>query len=338
MAEPTSTLTFEDLILHIAEKLGMASYGSTGTSVAAIPTNAQDLALCKRLANNAVRMFVHDAPKPNGWRWTRPVASAVLWADIDEDTTNKISSATYNASASNTTLVIPTAAFYPTMELKTLAVDVVGDLTIERYVSATSVVVSGSNVAALNKAWSIESGGNFTLPQTFGGQFVGEPTYAANTNHSVSLEWSDESTIRQWRADVTVETGTPNLLAVRVMDTGSPRRRWELLSYTAPDEDLTVEFPYVLHFDSLVNLTDVHPAPFGHDETVKAACDAVCEKDVEHALGVAWGYYKESALPNSYRVDAMSAPKKLQPRNGGASSIQDFRNNWYQRPTVTFNP
>jgi hypothetical protein len=338
MSEPTSTLTFNDLILEVAEKLGIAYYGSAGTSAASIPVNAQDLALCKKTVNNAIRMFINDAPQPNGWRFLRPVASLATWADIDQDSTNKISTATFNAAGSNTTLVIPTAAFQPSMELKTLSIETEGDVTIESYVSSTSVLVSGSHTGAADKKWSIESGGNFTLPSTFGGQYAGEVTYADNSNRGVEPEWSDESTIRQWRANVMVETGFPYLFAVRVMDTGTPRRRWELMAYPKPDENTTVEFPYVLHFDSLVNLTEVHPAPFGHDEAIKAACRAAVEKDVERALGVEWSYYREIALPNSYRVDAMSAPKKLQPRGARFGSIREFRAYGYQRPNVTFNP
>lgn len=338
MSEPTSTLTFNDLILEVAEKLGIAYYGSGGTSAASIPTNAQDLALCKKQVNNAIRMFIHDAPPPNGWRWLRPVASLVMWADVAQDTDNAISSATFNASGSNTTLVIPTAAFYPSMEWKTLSIETEGDVTIESYVSSTSVIVSGSHTGAASKKWSIESGGNYTLPTTFGGQYIGEPTYAPDSNLGIDPEWSDESTIRQWRSNVAVETGNPYLFAVRVMDTGSPRRRWELMAYPKPDETQTMEFSYMLHFDSLVNLTEVHPAPFGHDEAIKAACRAVVEKDVERVLGVEWGYYREVALPNSFRVDALSAPKKLQQRGTRPGSIRDFRAINYQRPTVTFNP
>lgn len=335
MAEPTSTLTFESLLIQVAEKLGVAYYGAAGDEVAQVPTNAQDLALCQRLVNNAIRMFIHDGPQPNGWRWLRPVAEVVLWADIATDATNLISSATLSSGV--TTLVVPTAKFYPSMELHDITVTGVGTFTISEYVSATSVKVTGDASAATGKTWSMTADGNYTLPLTFGGQYLGGIEYAAGTNRGIGCEWVDESTIRHWRANVQSQHGDPYLFAVRVMDTGSPRRRWELLAYNTPDETLTVEFPYMLHFDALTSNTQVHPAPFSHDETIKAACEAVCEKEVERLLGVAWGYYREVALPNSYRVDAMSAPKKLSVSRRGAS-IQEFRDRLYQRPTVTFNP
>lgn len=338
MAEPTSVLTFGDLLIEAAEKLGIAYYGANGDEAAQAPTNAHDLALCKRLVNNAIRMFIHDGPQTNGWRWLRPVGSVVLWTDIAVDTTNKISTATYDGST-YTTLVVPTAAFYPSMELHDITITGVGDFTIAQYVSSTSVKVSGDASSGATKTWSMTADGNYTLPLTFGGQYTGEIQYAAGTNRGIGLEWTDEAAIRQWRANVESQSGDPYLFAVRVMDTGSPRRQWELMAWPTPDETLTVEFPYMIHFDSLTSNSEVHPAPFMHDETIKAAVKAVCEKEVEHALGVEWSYYRDVALPNSYRVDAMSAPKRLgNIRQRGPVSIRDFRDRVYNRPDVTFNP
>jgi hypothetical protein len=96
----------------------------------------------------------------------------------------------------------------------------------------------------------------------------------------------------------------------------------------------------VLHFNDLVNLTDVHPAPFAHDETIKACCLAVAEKEVQDTLGMDWDYYHKQCLPNSYRIDAMSAPKALgyfsnpTASTGKTPAIKTFRDTWYQRPTV----
>lgn len=338
MTEPTSTLTFDHLILAVANKLGVAYFGATGTSVAAIPVNAQDLDLCKGLVNNAIRMFIADGPQPNGWRWLRPVLRTTVWGDIATNTSNKVSSATYNVAGSNTTLVVPTAAFYPTMELKTMTVTGVGDLTITDYLSATSVNVSGSNVAALNKTWSITADGNYTLPVSFSGQYLGGIAYAAATNLGVGADWTDESEIREWRSVSDRDTGTPFKFAVQVKDTGTPRRRWDLLAYPKPDSVLSIEFPAMLGFDSLVNGTEVPPSPFGHDEAVKAACLAQVEKEVEHILGIETDYYRKIALPNSYRIDAMSAPKKLGYFWNRSSSTNGVRPFHGPRQTVTFNP
>ena len=54
---PSLGLTFRDLILRVAEYLGVADYSG---GVAAIPTDAHDLDLCKRLANDGYSKFLRD--------------------------------------------------------------------------------------------------------------------------------------------------------------------------------------------------------------------------------------------------------------------------------------
>lgn len=337
MAEPTSTLTFSDLILHVAEKLGTAYYGATGTSAAQIPTNVHDLEKAKRIVNNAIRMFVSNAPKPNGWRWLRPVLQTDLWGDIAVDAANAINSAVYNVAGSNTTVAVPNSAFFSSMELKPMTITTVGAVTIQNYVSPTSVVISGSHTASLGKTWSMTADGNYTMPLSFAGQYLGGLSYSPGTNKGIGAEWVDEAIIRRWRSDVNSDTGTPYQFSLRVMDTGTPRRRWELMAWPKPDEDLSVEFPAMLGFDSLVNLSDVPPAPFAHDDSIKAACLAQCERD-DGLLGVEWDYYQKIAMVNSFQIDAMSAPKTLgyfwnpSAKNG---QIRPFHG---PRPNVTFNP
>lgn len=57
MATPTLGLTFNDIILYVAEYLGVADY-SGGT--AAVPTDAHDLDMCKRISNNGYARFIND--------------------------------------------------------------------------------------------------------------------------------------------------------------------------------------------------------------------------------------------------------------------------------------
>ena len=92
-------------------------------------------------------------------------------------------------------------------------------------------------------------------------------------------------------------------------------------------------------------MTDLTPAPFGHDESILAACKAVAEKEAEDTIGGPdWSYYRELCLPNSYRIDAMSAPKALgyfgnpTARKNSVPAIRTFRDFWYQRPTVPVFP
>lgn len=68
MAEPTSALTLRDLVIRVAEYLGIAYYGADGSEEAQVPENSHDLELCKRLVNDGIRMFIQDNAK---WFWTR---------------------------------------------------------------------------------------------------------------------------------------------------------------------------------------------------------------------------------------------------------------------------
>ena len=85
--EPTSALSFGDLITEVAYKIGVSYYGSDGTGAPQEPVDAHDLAICQRIVNKGVRKFIADGPKPNGWKWLNPVAQVDLWPQISYDPT-----------------------------------------------------------------------------------------------------------------------------------------------------------------------------------------------------------------------------------------------------------
>ncbi len=205
----------------------------------------------------------------------------------------------------------------------------------------------------LSAPFSFACYGDYTLPATFAGEYTGDITYVANTNRGMILRWTDEFSIRSRRQNYNIESGTPYEAAVRLMPTPSyakltntsglmiPRRRWELMTWRISSEFLSVLFPYTLAFNSLVNLTDLPPSPFVHDEALKACILAVAEKEVDDAMGGPdWEYYHTIALPQAWQVDARSAPRAIgyfgnpTAANGMTPPIRAFRDYWYQRPTV----
>lgn len=226
------------------------------------------------------------------------------------------------------------------------------------YVLTHANIVSNSPVGAgswpTKCPFSFAQLGDYTLPANFGGEFTGGITYVANTNRGMVLHWTTEFSIRSRRQNYNVESGTPYEAAVRLMPTPSytpltntsglmlPRRRWELMTWRISSEFLSVIFPYTLAFNSMINSTDVPPSPFSHDEALKACCLAIAEKEVEDSMtGPDWAYYHQVALPQSYSIDARSAPKALgyfgNPNATSANmaqAFQEWRQNWYQRPVV----
>jgi len=208
--EPTSVLSFQDLIIEVARKAGLAHYGDTGADEVQVPIDNHDLQECKRHVNNAIRMFLNDAPG-SGWFFTRPIASVSIWGNIDTSITNLVTSGGYNQTLNRTTLDASEDSFFETMEGHDMVVTAVGTFVVHTYVNAQQVIVTGdaSGAGTAGVTWSFTSDGNFTLPRTFGGQYHGKITYESDTNQGVSLDWTSESTIRQWREDITDEKGDP---------------------------------------------------------------------------------------------------------------------------------
>lgn len=334
--EPTSSLVCEDLLLEVARSMGVAFYGADGTEPAQIPEDDHDLAECLRHVNNGIRMFIADAP-PTGWRWTRPTASTYLWPDVAVDASRTVTGA---GPANDETLITANSSvFYESMEEKTLVVTGQGSFVIKRYVSPTQVYVYGNHGFVSAATYSIASEGNYTLPRTFAGEFTGGLSFGASTNRAIKISWADEATIRLSRENVSVNTGTPILCGLSVFQPQSGRRRYQLVLYPTPDELFTVQFPFALHFDSLTDPTDSLPTPIAHDETIRAACLAVVDRDVNDvSSGPNWDYYRNVCLANSHNIDARSGPRKLGyfGNNRVAVNPGNFRD-FMQRPNVVYN-
>lgn len=333
MSEPTSALTYRELIVSVAVKMGVAYYGADGDEAAQIPQDAHDRAVCEGHVNDGIRMFISDSPQ-NGWRWMRPIASVTYWGDVAVDSTVTVSSA-YEPSDGTTLVTASEATFYATMALKTLVVTDVDSYEIDSYVSTTQVRLSGDKHWADSKTFSIASDGAFTLPKTFGGQYTGPLTFEAGTNTGATVQWTSEVEIRKLRESSTTETGDPRLAAIRRVT--DHNRRWELVLYPTPEETNTVEFAHDMYFDALTDLDELHPAGYAFDECVKAACHAVMERDSEDSIAGLNDYYRKIQLSNAMKIDGRSAPRRLgyMGNRGGSRDIRMIRE-LQQRPTVTY--
>ncbi len=106
-----SALTFLDLQVHVASKMGVAFYGAAGDEVAQAPTDTYTEQVVKDYVNGGIRMFLNDAPE-EGWRFQTPVASITLWA-AQSSTANGAPS--YSAPAVASTVTAHTRMFYDSM-------------------------------------------------------------------------------------------------------------------------------------------------------------------------------------------------------------------------------
>lgn len=80
VSPPTAGYTFRDLVIRVAEYLGVANYGTNADEKAQVPSDNHDLDLCKRLVNDGIRMFIADNPK---WNWLDRVFRLNVSADGD---------------------------------------------------------------------------------------------------------------------------------------------------------------------------------------------------------------------------------------------------------------
>lgn len=123
ITEATSALTFGALTTHVAMKLGVAYYGTSGTSAPSSPIDTRNLGICQTIVNDAIRMFISDAPAAaGGWQWTKPIAQVDLWPQIGPSYANSagtlvgstyVSSTSYNSANSTINLQLTTPANPP---------------------------------------------------------------------------------------------------------------------------------------------------------------------------------------------------------------------------------
>ncbi|MBU1067695.1 hypothetical protein KKE60_07890 [Patescibacteria group bacterium] len=211
-------------------------------------------------------------------------------------------------------------------------VTITRDYVIEAVTSALVVDVTGDASGEADGATvTVTANGNYTLPSTFGGEYLGPITYAAGENPGASIEWGSEGTIRRLQENTSSQTGYPSMTAVRKSDTA---RRWELIVYPTPGGNYTVEFPYELYFTALSAVTDLHPFGAHYDEAVMAACEAYAEMKGADILAGRVQYYEQKALPAAHRRNTRSAPRKLGSLLKRRIHISNWRD-YYERPDVT---
>lgn len=265
-AEPSGAKTMSDLMLRVAEKLGIAEYRSTGQLH--IPVDQFNFNLCKRYVNNGIGMFMADQP-PKGWRWMRRLCSVTFatrvtgTADAADATsiTDLTLASTYDSDDDLNDwwcyiLTGTGAGSYAQITDYTGATgkcDVADWLDADGNPGGTDPAAS-STFAITSVKTDAGDAAKYILPANFGGTVDGKIEYAADTAVGTNIEWCDEATIRA-RRSVAVNSGIPNLAAIRPyqpMDEDlSQSRQWELIVDPEPGSTYTVQFPYTLYFDGL---------------------------------------------------------------------------------------
>ena len=265
-AEPSNARTMSDLMLRVAEKLGIAEYRSTGQLH--IPIDQYNFNLCKRYINNGISMFMADSP-PKGWRWMRRLMSVTFatrvtgTVDAADATsmTDLILASTYstNDALNDWYVYVLTGTGVGSYARITDYVGATGKCTVAEWLNsdgnATGTTPAADDTYAITSV-ATDAGDNakYILPANFSGSADGVIQYAAGSNRSTPIDWCDEAEIRTRRTP-SIIGGPPRKAAIvpyqPVDETLSQTRLWVLLVDPRPISTDTVQFPYTLYFDSM---------------------------------------------------------------------------------------
>ena len=269
MAEVTSALGFDDLVLRIAREAGIAYYGTAGIGRASVPIDRHDLSDCIEIANDAIRRFISDGP-PKGWRWSHRIMSVAIKSTRVTGTVDSASTTTavdltlatsYDADddLNGWWIYILTGTGAGSYAQITDYTALTGTVTVADWLDAYGNPGGTDPVAADTFAITENEtiGGDiarYPLPEYFAGDIDGKISYTKDSNHGGIIEWRDESFIRDSRA-TSVTTGYPRYAAIRPLEHAAggfgPKRRFEIIFDPQPGSDETVEFPYSAHFNGL---------------------------------------------------------------------------------------
>ncbi|KKN05687.1 hypothetical protein LCGC14_1084860 [marine sediment metagenome] len=265
-AEPSNARTMSDLMLRVAEKLGIAEYRSTGQLH--IPVDQYNFNLCKRYINNGISMFMADSP-PKGWRWMRRLMSVTFatrvtgTADAADATsiTDLTLADTYTADddLNGWYVYILTGTGIGSYARITDYTTLTGKCDVTEWLdsdgNATGTTPAADDTYAITSV-ATDAGDNakYILPANFSGSADGAIQYAAGSNRSTPIDWCDEAEIRTRRTP-SIIGGPPRKAAIvpyqPVDETLSQTRLWVLLVDPRPISADTVQFPYTLYFDSM---------------------------------------------------------------------------------------
>lgn len=322
MSEPTSALSFYDLILRIAERGGMAYYGATGQSKAMIPVDAYNLDLCKRIVNDGIRLFI-ASPPPNGWKWQRRMASVLLYPDgdgadnIDSDAARYLlpqyfagqvdGNINYTNGTNHSTLITWTN---PTV------IDDRRSVTVTTGYPQLAAVrpYQPSSPPSLNSSrrWELivdpqpVAADTLIFPYTVYFDKMDLEAGIATGGSSTTLvdgtyRAEADDYFNDWVLEIIAGTGKGETATITdyTGDTGT-------FTFTALSGGSTPDTTSVYYVQPASNL---HPAGFQFDNVVVAACKAELEKQIEQVNeGFVELFYKVD-LPNAHRIDSLSAPR-----------------------------
>lgn len=336
MSEPSGATTMSDLMVRVAEKLGIAEYTSTGEIH--IPVDNYNFNLCKRYVNNGIRMFMADAPR-KGWRWMRRLMTVTFDAEGDGDDNIAADAARYML-AENFGGTVDGPIKYDADTSVGTRIEWCDEATI-RARRAISVNTGIPILAAIrpyqptSETLSATRQWEMIVDPAPGSAYVVKFPYTlhfdkmlmesgtatnvvgGNLSNSGIANLYPDDLYKDWRITIISSTGR-KATAIVTSYVGADGEffvaDWLYSDDTAAAADPVIGSKYIV--EPVVNL---HPAGHQFDDAVESACLARTEMESqdEHLDSFWTDYYHKKALRNAFAVDMRSAPRTLGPMLNG---------------------
>lgn len=321
MAEPTSHLSFYDLILRVAERAGMAYYGSDGQGKALVPVDKYNLDKLKRVVNDGFRLFQANAPS-GGWRWQRQVASVLFYPDgdgsdnIDSDPARYLlpqffagqtnGPITYTKDTNHSTSIKWVDPYIiDARRSVTVTTGYPQFATVRPYHNATIPALASSRRWELLVDPEPVAADTVEFPYTvyFDNMDMetGVATAGAATTLTDSARDEADDYFNTWVLTIVAGTGKGETATITDYASG-------VFTFSALSGGSTPDTTSVYYVQPAANL---HPAGVAMDHGVISACYAEAEKQIEQLNeGLVELFYKVD-LPAAQKLDALTAPRTL---------------------------
>lgn len=155
----------------------------------------------------------------------------------------------------------------------------------------------------------IEGETSVALPDDFGG-IEGDVMFIDSGRLVAACKVTNEQRVARMYADYPDVSGQPQLAAIRIPSTTSlaKSQRANLYIYPAADQDYTLEFQMYLNPDALSASFPYALGGTTHAETIRAACKAAAERDINNV---------QNGPQFQYFLERLRASVSLDRRNKG---------------------
>lgn len=351
MAEPTSALSTQELVLSVAEYYGVASYDSN--QMPYIPADdAFNLRECIRLVNEAIRMFIARPPRKSfKWRWMHRTHTILFYPDGDGSDNISSDAARYMLPEHFSGQVAGDINYIAASNHGTSIMWYdINEIVVRRELD---IITGYPQRAAIrpytptgpslgSRRWEIifdpspSSAKSVQFPYVVGFDKLrmegGTATGGSSTTLIDTTRTEPDDYFNGWTLTAVAETGKGSRAVVTDFDKATgvfTVADWLDIEDAAGGTDPTTGTIYILEPAS-----NTHPAGFQFDDVIRTACLAKCEMEADDSeLGTRYiEYFEKVSLPNAHMIDANAAPRKLGKMSDG-HRVRHIR----IRENVTFN-